>query len=307
MRAFSISTSVEQILQAAWLGEIWREPYRRHALGGQRRFATGNIASAFCASTRRCCREVLLLLAQFQKKVLSKFYLQSWSLSCGRLYHAKVPALSVIDDVIRTRLKAAQFDFTLPHGVFPRSEKPVIHFAVFFDRVRLRDVIAINIKIAERSLRKHLFVVDTDPLFPVRFFLLGKHNVFELRPRIGPHKLGSDDSARANGGGKIIAVFNPVAARASHGGKLHVIAINSGFRAQQRLIHFDAATNLNRANRVGGDGLVHVWQPSQRRWSAAGAALSDAVGLQRAGGLKDRFVNLAHGVYRIEWRLVMVG
>src|SRR5690242_5345975 len=87
-----------------------------------------------------------------------------------------------------------------------------------------------------------------------------------------------------------------------------MVAINSGARSEQCLVHFHAAAHLDGTDRIGGDRLIHVAKPGEAWGSAAGATLRDAVRLEGASGLKNNFVDFAHGVRRIERRLmVMLG
>ena len=89
-------------------------------------------------------------------------------------------------------------------------------------------------------------------------------------------------------------------------GEFDVIAIDGGARTEKSLIHFDAAADLDGADGIGGDGLIHVTEPGEAGRRAAGAALRDAIGLERAGGLENDFVDFAHGIDGIVGRFVVM-
>src|SRR5579862_9297084 len=144
-----------------------------------------------------------------------------------RFNRSKILSLGVIADAIFPRLQPAQFDLTLPCRVRRREER-VIHLAVLRDRVRFRDVVASHIKVEELALRKHLLVIETDPLLPVLLFCSRQIHGLELRSGIGPDKLRPHHSSGSNRGREIVAMLFPVAgvAHSGHRGKLNVIAID---------------------------------------------------------------------------------
>src|SRR5262249_5956298 len=76
--------------------------------------------------------------------------------------------------------------------------------------------------------------------------------------------------------------------------------------AEQGLVHFHAAANLDRANWIGGDRLIHVTEPREAWWSPAGADLSHAVRPERARSLENYLVDFGHFVYGIVLRRVMM-
>ena len=85
-----------------------------------------------------------------------------------------------------------------------------------------------------------------------------------------------------------------------------MIAVNRRPRAKERFVHLNAPANLDGADGVGSDALIHVAQPREAGWRAARAALRDAIGLQGASGLENHFVHFPHSVNGVIGRLVMV-
>src|SRR5208337_1027971 len=125
-----------------------------------------------------------------------------------RAYRAKVFSLAVVTHPILPGLQSAQFDFAFP--VPGRCEERVIHFAVFRDRISLGRVVAGHVKISELAFRKHLLVIQTDPLLPALFFRSGQINVLEFRAGIGPNELRPHHAPGSDRGSEIVAVFFPV-------------------------------------------------------------------------------------------------
>src|SRR4029077_21147687 len=105
---------------------------------------------------------------------------------------AQIPALYIIHSMIGARLQATQLNLTLPRRSFAGCKKCVIHMAVFLDGIRLAHIVAVAVEIQESALGKHLPVVDTNPLLPVRLFLRSQRDRLEFWPRIRPHKFGAD-------------------------------------------------------------------------------------------------------------------
>jgi len=81
-------------------------------------------------------------------------------------------------------------------GRFVWREKRIIHISIFLDRVRLGYVVAVNVEIAERSARQHLFVVKANPLLSSALpFSLVKLTALKLRAWIGRNKFRARHSS----------------------------------------------------------------------------------------------------------------
>src|SRR5271167_1307358 len=85
-----------------------------------------------------------------------------------------------------------------------------------------------------------------------------------------------------------------------------MVAVDRGVGTEQSFVHLYALAHLNGSNGSGSDGLIEITQPGNAGRSAAGAALGDAIGLQRAGGIENCFVDIAHGVDGIHRRFVVM-
>src|ERR1700687_4288140 len=173
----------------------------------------------------------------------------------GRRFHrAESFDLAVVTHPIFPGLQSAQLDFAFP--ACRRCEKCVVHFAVFRDRISLGLVVAGHIKVPELALRKHLLVIQTDPLLPALFFRSGQIDVLEFRTWIGPDELRAHDAPGSNRGGEIVSVFLPIFLYFCYRRKFDVIAIDRRFRPEQSFIHLDPAPRLHRPQRIGRHRLV---------------------------------------------------
>src|SRR5581483_3892181 len=192
----------------------------------------------------------------------------------------------------------SQLNVSAP-GLAVGREERVIHLSILRDRVTLRNVIPDDVEILEVALRQHFRIVDSGPLRPVRFFSGREVYVAETGALIRPGEFRANNAAGTDGRCEIFAEVTFATRPLRYGRQFDVIAIYRGFRSQQRLVHLDATPHLDCADRISGNGLIHERQPGEVGRGAAWANLRDAFGFERAGGLINDVVHLAHRVDRV--------
>src|SRR5436305_14901349 len=130
--------------------------------------------------------------------MLLELALQFCNATLACLNGSHIRSLRVISNVVRSGFQSAQLQLTLPRFAVVGKER-VIHFAVLFDRIPLRKIIAVGVKIKKRSLREHFLVVNADPFFPVGVLFPGQVYSLELWSWIGPYKFCARHATCADG------------------------------------------------------------------------------------------------------------
>src|SRR5579883_2581679 len=109
----------------------------------------------------------------------------SGGLADPRFNLAQALSFRVVHDLVAAGLQTAQFHLPDPFLAGFWREEGIVHRSVLRDRIAFRPVVAVGIKIQESPARKHLVVIQLDPLPPDVILVLGEVDFFIVRTEFG--------------------------------------------------------------------------------------------------------------------------